>query len=116
VIACVLATSAASAAFAAANGWRVIGNASASGEFAVAAANGSAKRPNAFAVRVTGGGSVSGLGVVACSKGFTSIGSTSTDFKGHFAKLKLPMKKSDSCQVTASASGSGRLKLEILAQ
>jgi hypothetical protein len=108
--------SAASLALAAASGWRVIGHASASGDFAVAAASGSANHPGTLAVRVTGGGAVSGLGIVACSKGFGSIGSTSTDFKGHYKVLKLPMKKADSCQVTASASGSGRLKLEILAR
>jgi hypothetical protein len=113
----VVAVAVVSIAAAATSGWRVIGKASASGQFAVAAASGSAKRPHAIAVRITGGGGgVAGFGVVACSRGIGSIGSTSTNFKGHFGTLKLPMTNSDSCQVTASASGSGKLKLEILAR
>jgi len=113
--ACALALVASSVA--ATFGWRVIGHASASGQFAVAAANGSANHPHSIAVRVTGGGGgVQGLGVVACSRGIASIGSTSTNYHGHFALLKMPMKNSDNCQVTASASGSGHLTLQILAK
>ena len=106
----------ASVAFGSVNGWRVIGHASASGQFAAAAASGSANHPNAIAVRISGGGTVTGFGAVACSKGIGSIGSTSTTYHGHFALLKLPMKNADSCQVTASASGSGHLRLEIVAR
>jgi hypothetical protein len=97
--------------------WKVIGHASASGEFAIAAANGTARHPNGLAARVAGGGgSVSGFAVVACSRGIASIGSSTTKFSGHFANLKMPMKNSDSCDVTASASGAGHLRLEILSR
>src|SRR5258707_1221485 len=112
-----LAATSVSVAAAQTTGWRVIGHSSASGQFAVTAASGTAGHPHGLAVRITGGGSgVAGMGVVACSRGIASIGSTSTNYKGHFAVLKMPMANSDSCQITASASGSGRLKLEILAR
>ena len=54
----------------------VIGSARSSGDFAVAAANGSGKNAKAVYVRGYGRG-LSGFAAVACSKGF-SIGSKST--------------------------------------
>ena len=97
----------------AASGWRVVGKGSASGEYAVAAASGSAKHPHQMAVRLTGR-RIDGYAVVACSKGF-GVGSKTSSYKGAGLHLvKLPMGASDSCDVTASASGAGRVTVQIL--
>ncbi len=98
-------------------GLRVIGSARSSGEFAVAAANGSKNHASVIYVRGYGRG-LSGMGVVACSRGFTSIGSKSTDLShmrsGHLYRLRMPFSGGD-CQVTASLGGSGGIRLQILA-
>lgn len=95
--------------------WRVIGHGSASGDFAVAAARGTAKHPHQLAVKVVGRGA-RGFAVVACSKGF-GIGSKSTSWHGTgLHLLKVPMAGSDSCDVTASAAGSGKVSLQIVAR
>lgn len=95
---------------------RVIGSARSSGEFAVAAANGSKNQAHVIYLRGYGH-DLSGMGVVACSKGFTSIGSKSTDLShmrsGRLYKLRMPFR--GDCQVTASLSGSGHIRLQILA-
>jgi hypothetical protein len=102
------------AASAAAAGWRVIGHASSSGDFASAAASGTAKHPHQLAVRLTGHG-VSGFGSVACSKGVASIGSKSTNYAGAgLHLLKLPFSGADSCQVVASVGGQGHITVQIL--
>jgi hypothetical protein len=84
-----------------AQSWRVLGRGSASGDFAVAAANGTAKHPYQMAVRLFGIG----------------VGSKTASFKGagiHI--LRLPMFRADSCVVTASVSGSGHVVVQILAR
>jgi hypothetical protein len=100
---------------AAAAGLHVIGKGQASGQFAVTAASGSAKHPRALYLRGYGR-NLSGMAAVACSRGF-SIGSKSTTFdsmrSGHLYKLRLPIR--GECDVTASLSGSGRIRLQILA-
>jgi len=103
-------------------GWRVIGSGRASGDFAVASADGSANRPHMLAVRITNsrGGSVSGFAAVSCSKGF-GIGSKSASYSGRSPLLKvlpLPMRNSDSCDVIASGSSmsGGTLVVQILKQ
>jgi hypothetical protein len=95
---------------------RIIGNSSSSGDFAVTAA--SAEKDNAAAIYVRGTGrDLSGFGVVACSRGIASIGSKTTTIKhmvsGKMYRLKQPFK--GDCQITASLSGEGRIKLHILA-
>jgi hypothetical protein len=95
-------------------GWRVIGHAGSSGDFASAAANGTADRPHQLAVRLAGSG-VSGLAAVACTKGVASIGTKSTSYSGAgLHLLKLPFGGASSCQVTASVGGSGRISIQIL--
>jgi hypothetical protein len=94
----------------------VIGKASSAGDFAVAAASG--KKRNTHAVYLRGyGRKLSGYAVVACSRGIASIGSKSTKFSrmasGRLYRLRLPF--AGSCDVTASLSGSGRIRLQILA-
>jgi hypothetical protein len=96
---------------------RVIGGARSSGDFAVAAANGEKK--NAHALYLRGyGRKLSGFGVVACSRGVASIGSKSTTFRrmtsGTLYRLRQPFV--GNCSVTASLSGSGRIRLQILAR
>ena len=113
VIASVAATAIASAN---ATGLRVIGSARSSGDFAVAAASGSKNHARVIYLRGYGRG-LSAMGVVACSKGIASIGSKSTQFShlssGHLYRLRSPFR--GDCQVTASLSGSGRIRLQILA-
>ena len=117
LVAAVIAGVAVSMAAAAnAAGLRVIGSARSSGEFAVAAANGSKNHAHVIYLRGYGH-DLSGMGVVACSKGYTSVGSKSTELShmrsGRLYKLKMPFR--GDCQVTASLSGSGRIRLQILA-
>ena len=94
---------------------RVIGSARSFGDFAVVAANGNSKNAKAVYLRGYGHG-LSGFAAVACSKGF-SIGSKSTTLShmssGGLYKLRLPF--AGDCQVTASLSGSGSIRLQILA-
>lgn len=123
VVACVVACATlATGALAATSSWRVVGKGSASGDFAVAAANGTAKRPTAMAVRVlvTKRQTVNVFAVSACAKGF-GVGSKSAQFKLRapaMRVLKMPMAKADSCDVTASASitGGGRVTVQVLAR
>jgi hypothetical protein len=117
LVAAVIASAAVSmVASANAAGLRVIGSARSSGEFAVAAANGSKKHAHVIYLRGYGH-DLSGMGVVACSRGIASIGSKSTELShmrsGRLYKLRMPFR--GDCQVTASLSGSGRIRLQILA-
>jgi hypothetical protein len=97
-------------------GLRVIGSARSSGDFAVAAANGEKKHAHVIYLRGYGH-DLSGMGVVACSRGLYSIGSKSTELShmrsGRLYRLRMPFR--GDCQVTASLSGSGRIRLQILA-
>ena len=98
-----------------ASGWHVIGRAHSSGDFAATAANGSVTHPHAIAVLARGHG-ISGFAAVACTKGF-SVGSKSTSYKGAgLHRLRLPMARADSCDVTASIGGSGQISMSILAR
>lgn len=95
---------------------RVLKTSRSSGEFAVTAL--SASKDNAYAIYMRGyGRDLSGFGVVACSKGYTSIGSRSTQLNsmgsGRLYRLRIPFKGGD-CQITASLSGSGSIKLQVL--
>jgi hypothetical protein len=114
--AAIVAVAVSAIASANAAGLRVIGSARSSGEFAVAAANGNKNHAHSLWLRGYGHG-LSGMGVVACSRGFTSIGSKTTQLNsmrsGKLYRLRMPFR--GDCQVTASLSGSGRIKLQILA-
>ena len=93
----------------------VIGSARSSGDFAVTAANGHKSKTTVVYLRGYGRG-LSGFAAVACSKGF-SIGSKSTTLtrmvSGRLYKLRMPF--AGSCDVTASLSGKGSIRLQILA-
>jgi hypothetical protein len=98
----VLLASAAQAAVSAV--WRPIGSASASGDFAIASANGEAKRPLGLRVRLLGN-TPSDLSIIySCSRD---------------AKLRpgqvvtLAIRGAENCNVIASGSGDGRLTIRI---
>ena len=95
---------------------RVLKTARSSGDFAVTSLSASKDRTQALYIRGYGRG-LSGFAVVACSKGFSSIGSRSTQLNsmssGRLYRLRLPFRGGD-CDVTASLSGSGSIKLQVL--
>jgi hypothetical protein len=111
----VLAAAFAITATAVASPLRVVGGSHSSGDFAVTAANGSKKNAHALYIRGYGRG-LSGMGVVACNRGIASIGSKSTSFShmasGRLYRLRMPF--AGDCDVTASLSGSGPIRLQIL--
>jgi hypothetical protein len=116
VAAAVVATAAAAATP------RVIGSASAGGDYAIANASGTAKHPHQVYVRVLAkpAQAVRGAWTLVCSKGF-GAGTKSGTVTGRapFTKpLKLPMKNSDQCIVSANAqlSRSGTVTVQILAR
>lgn len=93
---------------------RVIASSHSSGDFAVTATNATANHASALWVRGYGHG-LSAFVVTACSKGF-SVGSKSQQINamasGRLYPVKLPF--AGDCQVTASLSGSGSIKLQVL--
>jgi hypothetical protein len=95
-------------------GKRVAGK-TVSGEFAVAAIHATVKHPHGLYLRLAGRIN-SGMVVVGCSRNF-SISSNS--YKRNRAGLyRIPIKPSgaDSCQLVASAGGSGRITVELRAR
>ena len=114
IILAVLAATLALTATATAAPLKTIGSGKSSGDFAIASASGH-KRTSTIYLRGYGRG-LSGMAVVACSKGF-SIGSKSTTLgsmaSGRLYKLRMPF--AGDCDVTASLSGSGSIRLQILA-
>lgn len=93
-----------------ASGWRVVKSKSASGDFAATAVSATISRPHAIAVRFKG----SGLAAWACTKGF-SVSSWSREYGAGLHKLPHVSGKS-SCNVTASVSGEGSVRVQILKQ
>lgn len=94
---------------------RVIGKSQASGRVAITAKHVSVKQPQALYLRGYGRG-LTGMTVVACSRG-ASFGSKSSAFSAmRSAQLyKLRMPATGNCGVLASLSGSGLIRMEILA-
>jgi hypothetical protein len=95
---------------------RVIGSGQSAGDFAVTSADGSKR--NAHAIYLRGyGRDLSATAVVSCSRGIASIGSRSTGLSsmrsGHLYRLRLPF--AGDCDVVASLSGSGSIRLQVLA-
>jgi hypothetical protein len=94
-------TSASAGAFAT---WRVIGKASASGSFAIASANGEAKRPLALRVRSLGAAPADITAILSCTREANlRTGQVIT----------LGVRGSDSCSVIASGSADGKVSLRI---
>ncbi len=94
----------------ASSGWHVVAHRSASGGFAAAATSATVNHPHRIAISLTHG---SGFVAWACSKGYTSISSWSRNYGAGFHELSHVYGK-DSCDLTASVGGSGRVTVEIL--
>ena len=112
-LAVVAALSFSASALSETSGWRVIKSKSVTGAFAVTAASATVKRPKGVAVRFIGR-RVRGSVVWACSKG-SSVASWSRRREygpGLYALRHVRGK--DSCNVTASVTGEGRITLQIL--
>jgi len=99
---------------------RVIGRASASGDYAIALADGQATKPRAILIRVLArpNQSVSGNWTMVCSKGF-GAGSKSGRFAARTPltrRLRMPMSRPDDCSVSGSAQlkRSGRITVLLL--
>ena len=92
-----------------ASGWHVVKSKSASGDFAVTAIDATIHHPHRIAVRLTGG---SGDAVWACDKGY-SVSSYSRQYGPGLHQLPHVRGK-DSCDVTASVGGEGRVRVQIL--
>jgi hypothetical protein len=83
----------------------------ASGQFAITSTNATVRRPSALYGRARGRID-SATFIVSCSRGF-SITSNSLD-RSRAGTWRLPMmRRPDSCDVVASAGGSGRIRIEI---
>jgi hypothetical protein len=84
--------------------WKPIGSASASGDFAIASANGTAKKPKALRVKVLGNTTADMTIIFSCSK--------EARLRPGQA-LVLGVAGSGSCDVIASGSGDGKLTVRI---
>jgi hypothetical protein len=91
--------------------WRVVKSKSVSGQFAVTAISATIRHPIGIAVRFRGSG-VQGQAVWACAKGF-SVASWTRRYGGGLHVLGHVRGK-ESCDVTASVGGQGRLTVQIL--
>jgi hypothetical protein len=118
IAAAVLATLAvASAAAAPAKGTppgTVVDRASASGQFAVASAQGTVRRPRALYVRLVGGVE-SGTIIVGCARGSSASANTYTRTRPGTFGIPIRPRRADVCEVTAGVGGSGRVVVEIRA-
>jgi hypothetical protein len=101
---------------------RVLGQTSASGDFAMALANGTATNPHVILVRVVSAPrqAVSGHWMLVCGRGMGG-GSRTGSFKGVAPltrPLRLPMVRAELCTVAASAklSHSGRITVSLIAR
>src|SRR5262245_2527101 len=88
---------------------------SASGAFAVAAANATIKKPHHVWVRLVGAGVSNGLAVVGCKHNL-SISSNDYRYK-RAGTYRLPIRPAGAaaCEVIASIGGSGRIRVEVRA-
>src|SRR4051794_27595575 len=91
--------------------WRVVKTKTATGQFAVTATSATIRHPRGLAVRFRGAG-VQGQVVWACSKGF-SVASWTRSY-GQGLHVLGHVRAKDSCDVTASVSGQGRITVQIL--
>lgn len=95
----------------------LIGSARAAGEFAATTASGHAEHPGALYVRGYGRG-LSISTAITCSRGI-GAGTRSRRIRvaipGRLYRLALPMLRPDSCEVAASISGRGPIRVQLLA-
>jgi hypothetical protein len=113
----VVVLTAAAAATAGTSSLRVIGSSSSSGDFATTAPTAHARGVHALYLRGTGRHLENGMAWVACTRG-SSLGSKQTTIgrmvSGRLYRLRMAFP--GDCQVTASVTGSGPIKLQILAR
>jgi hypothetical protein len=91
--------------------WRVVKSKSVSGQAAVTATSATLRRPKGAAVRFIGS-NVRGEVWWTCSKGF-SVASWRRSYRAGLHVLRYVRGK-DSCNITASVSGDGRITVQIL--
>jgi hypothetical protein len=91
--------------------WRVVKSKSVSGQFAATGISATIRHPRGIAVRFSGSG-VHGFAVWGCSKGI-SVASWSRSY-GRGLHILGHISGKDSCNVTASVSGQGRVTVQIL--
>ena len=91
--------------------WRVVKSKSVSGQFAATGISATIKHPRGIAVRFVGNG-VHGFAAWCCSRGL-SVASWSRSYGRGLHTLGHVLGK-DSCDVTASVSGQGRVTVQIL--
>jgi hypothetical protein len=113
-VAVIGATAVASIAYAALPG-RVVASKSVSGQVAVTATSATVRKPKGIWVNLIGRGVDNGLGVIACTRDF-SVSSNSKSMKAPgLYRLPIQPAKADSCNVTASVGGSGKVTVQIRA-
>jgi hypothetical protein len=104
----------ASVAAAALPGHRVASK-TASGQLAVTAIHATVKHPNAVYLRLVGRVNT-GMIVIACSRGYATISSNSYNHnRAGLYRVPIRPARADSCQLVASAGGSGRITVELRA-
>jgi hypothetical protein len=91
--------------------WRVVKSKSVSGQFAATGVSATTRHPRGIAVRFIGSG-VQGFAAWGCSKGI-SVASWSRSY-GRGLHILGHVTGKDSCNVTASVSGQGRVTVQIL--
>ena len=106
------ATALASEAVAALPG-KVVGRGTASGRVALATAQADVQRPKAIYVRLAGDNVSTASMVVGCVRSFS--GSSASFSRTEPGIYRLPIKPvgADSCRVTATAGGTGRILIEV---
>ena len=92
----------------------VVDRASASGDYAVASAQGSIRRPKALYVRLMGGVQ-SGTIIVGCARGGSTSANAYSRTKAGVYGIPIKPRGADVCDVTAGVGGSGRVVVEIRA-
>ena len=93
---------------------KVVDRASASGQFAVASAQGTVRRPKALYVRLMGGVE-SGTIIVGCARGSSASANTYTRTRPGTFGIPIRPRRAEVCEVTAGVGGSGRVVVEIRA-
>jgi hypothetical protein len=109
----VLAAVFAGVASAALPGHRVASK-TASGQFAVTAVHATVKHPHAVYLRLVGRIS-SGTIVIACSRGFAISSNSYNRNRPGLYRVPIRPARANSCQLVASAGGSGRITVELRA-
>ena len=93
---------------------KVIARGTASGQFAIASAHATVKNPRALYLRLVGKID-SGTVIVGCSRGLSVSANSYAKKKAGLYRLPIRPARADSCDLTGSAGGSGRIVIELRA-